>query len=254
MSDQPEKPDRPEDAELSPDHEADVRRLLAEARHTDPVPDAVVARLDRTLAELSQEPVREATVVNLADRRRKAATLLIAAAAVLVVGVGLPQLLSQGGGSESATTADAEAGADAETAQEAPLGSVPESAQAPTPENLDALKKAPLRLNARRFARDAVALQGALRAYAAQDGSTDERSERGDGSGKDSALAFGLDRAARQDICDPGVWGRGRYVAVVYERAPGWVVLRRPQGDSQIVDLFLCGSETAARTVTLPFP
>ena len=43
------------DGELTPEQEAEVRRLLADARHTEPMPDAVVARLDRVLADLHPE-------------------------------------------------------------------------------------------------------------------------------------------------------------------------------------------------------
>ena len=60
--------------------------------------------------------------------------------------------------------------------------------------------------------------------------------------------------SARRDVCEPGAWGRGRYVPVSYDKAPGWLVLRKPQGDSQVADLFLCGSEVVVRSVTLPYP
>lgn len=240
--------DQPDDARLTPEQEADVRRLLADARHTEAAPAAVVARLDATLADLAGEPVREEAVVNLADRRRKAATMLVAAAAVLVIGVGLSQVLPRGDAGESVTSADAEAGAGAD--DQPGLEPTPDLTTSEGAEDLDAQKLTPLRLSARRFARDAAALQGfRVSGYAADD------REAGGASKQATRDRNGtLAPAARQEVCDPGVWGRGRYVPVVYERGPGWVVLRRPQGESQIVDLFLCGSETAARSVTLPFP
>ena len=36
-----------------PDEQAEVRRLLAEARHTEPMPDDVKARMDDVLAGLA---------------------------------------------------------------------------------------------------------------------------------------------------------------------------------------------------------
>lgn len=248
--------DQPADTPLTSAQEADVRRLLAEARHTEATPEDVVARLDATLAELGGEPVREATVVKLADRRRKAGTMLVAAAAVIVAGVGLAQVLPRGGGEDSATSsADAGAAGAAEGqsdtgANELPGLDAPEGALggANSSQQFKAQKRMPLKLSAQSFARDAAQLQGRRSGGYRADGSdTDaEASQPTDGRG-------GLQRATGQEVCDPGDWGRGRYVAVVYAKAPGWVVLRRPQGDSQIVDLFLCDSETAARSVTLPF-
>lgn len=81
-----------------------VRRLLADARHDEPVPDDVAARLDDTLAALvaerasSPSPSAEAVapvaeVVDLAARRRRRVTQFVAAAAVVVVaGVGIDQM------------------------------------------------------------------------------------------------------------------------------------------------------------------
>ncbi len=237
--------DQPTDAPLTPAQDADVRRLLAEARHTEPTPEHVIARLDATLAELAGEPVREATVVNLADRRRKAATMLVAAAAVIVVGIGVAQVLPRGGAGESSTTsADVDISGESGANELPGLDSAPESAEgggAARPGNRQAGKRVPLVLSAQNFARDAATLQ-ARRGELAYDRQS-----------QDATNGKKLARASDQDVCDPGGWGRGRYVAVVYAKAPGWVVLRRPQGDSQIVDLFLCGSETAARSVTLPY-
>ncbi len=84
---------------LSPADDARIRRLLAEARHTEPMPGDVVARLDRVLAGLAEErKERLAPVVELASRRRRtAASLLVAAAAVVVVGVGISRVLPDHG-------------------------------------------------------------------------------------------------------------------------------------------------------------
>ena len=45
-----------DDDELTPDQAERVRRLLAEARHTEPMPDDVAARLDRVIAGLADDP------------------------------------------------------------------------------------------------------------------------------------------------------------------------------------------------------
>ena len=44
------------DDELTPAEAERVRRLLAEARHTEPMPDDVAARLDRVIAGLADDP------------------------------------------------------------------------------------------------------------------------------------------------------------------------------------------------------
>ncbi len=141
------------DQELTPEQEEHVRRLLADARHTEPTPDAVVARLDKVLAGLADEPARSADVVHLAHRRRRAATLLVAAAAVVVVGVGLSQVLPNGGDSESADSQAPAAGAELEE-------SSPDRAQGS--EAQSGGQRAQLRsyrVDAERFARDAAALR-----------------------------------------------------------------------------------------------
>src|SRR5688572_21810095 len=96
------EPERRETS-LPPADDERIRRLLAEARHTEPMPEAVAARLDGVLAGLSADRTRlgqqgahedhRAPVVDLAARRRRrtAANLLVAAAAVLVVGFGISQ-------------------------------------------------------------------------------------------------------------------------------------------------------------------
>lgn len=97
-----------------PDDER-VSRLLADARHTEPLPPEVAARLDRTLEGLAEErrtPVGSvAPVVDLAARRRRRlATGLVAAAAVVALGVSLPQI-DLGGGSDSQSAGSADTAA-----------------------------------------------------------------------------------------------------------------------------------------------
>ncbi len=148
--------DRPEDRPLTPAEEERVRRLLADARHTEPTPDDVVARLDSVLAGLAAEagqagdqaPVPEpvvagAPVADLAAarrRRRRLTQVLVAAAAVTVVGVAGPQLL---GGAEDVMTASESSGSDAggassadDTADGAAPEATPQQDGVGTPEDL----------------------------------------------------------------------------------------------------------------------
>jgi hypothetical protein len=77
----------------TPDEER-VRRLLADARHDEPVPEDVAARLDGVLADLARQRGTDGTDVVTARRlggghrtRRRWLTGLTAAAALVVVGV-----------------------------------------------------------------------------------------------------------------------------------------------------------------------
>ena len=82
---------------LDPAQDERIRRLLADARHTEPMPEAVVARLDRVLAGLSDDRTERADRADRADRaevvdlmarrRRTVGQLLVAAAAVVAVGL-----------------------------------------------------------------------------------------------------------------------------------------------------------------------
>jgi hypothetical protein len=99
------------ESELTPAQDDAVRKLLASARHTEPAPPDVVARLDAALAALNTDRLdTRAPVVTLASRRRRtAASLLLAAAAVVVAGVGIGQVLpSNDSASDSAGSTAAE--------------------------------------------------------------------------------------------------------------------------------------------------
>lgn len=247
MPDTPETPD----PGLSPEQEQHVRRLLAEARHTEPTPDDVVARLDRVLADLASEPAREATVVHLADRRRNVGRWLVAAAAVVVLGIGVGQVVDLTGGSGGADSSPTAGDVEAEEPAAAPEAA--DGAGGSSASSRDATRTRPYRVSEDDFARDAEALR-ALSPQAVS-GSVDEPSAGEPESGGQAAFDRSeLRRAASRDVCEPGGWGRGGYVPVLYDRAAGWVVLRRPQGETQVVDLFICGSEQAVRSVTLPVP
>jgi hypothetical protein len=227
---------------MTDDHDEQVRRLLAEARHDEPMPADVVARLDRVLADLAEEPSRSATVVRLADRRRRAARMLVAAAAVVAVGVGGAQFVRGLGPSMESETAAGSA------SEEAPAASADEGGAAPETLRGDGVSVTrPYELRSQNFARDAEELQ-------ALTFDADLASENGgEGTGRGgAAYDSSLRRAAKQSVCEPGDWGRGGFFPVVYDGAPGWMVLRPEAGDTQVADLFLCGSDRAVRSVTLP--
>lgn len=229
--------DEPEQ-DLTPEQEAQVRRLLSDARHTDPVPADVVARLDRVLAGLGDDSAREATVVRLADRRRTATRWLVAAAAVVVVGVGGDQVLDGfngfGGANDASVPAAETQNEDNGVGAESPE-STDGDAESHSPGDRAQLAKVRPQL----LAADAEAVRDGVAVYDYElvDGMRDE----------DYA-------AAARAVCPTGDWGSGRYVAVRYAGDPGWIVFRNPEGDTQEADLFLCGSELAQRSLTLPYP
>ncbi|QBR92907.1 hypothetical protein [Nocardioides euryhalodurans] len=226
--------------ELTPAQAERVRRLLADARHTDPVPDEVAARLDRVLAGLGEESPREDVVLQLADRRRKGGRLLLAAAAVVVAGVGIAQVVDTGGSDEASTAGDA--GADesltapdrasgGEEREEPAAGQAGPGAVAQSQRSVSGQE--PQRIRPEQFVRDAQrARAGARSSYSAE--------VRGDAQ---------LDALG----CEPGAWGGGRYVAITYDGNGGWLVFRAPRGDTQVVDLFLCDEDDAERSATLRF-
>ena len=222
--------------------EEEVRRLLAEARHTGPTPPDVIARLDRVLDDLAQEPGRTAPVVDLARRRRRVASLLVAAAAVVVVGVALNQVVTPQPASESSQAGASSAPRDTggESAQKESAQKESDSGvegTGPNPVTGDAQEKAGL------FEVRRQSLSADL-AVARREGPLGSAADVGPGSAYRAAGA----------ACGADSWGRGRFVAVTYGGSPAVVVFRRPVGDTQVADLFLCGSQEPVRSVTLPAP
>ncbi len=221
---------------LTPQDE-EVRRLLADARHTGPTPPDVVARLDRVLGDLAQEPDRTAPVVDLARRRRRVASLLVAAAAVVVVGIGIGQVVSPQSGGEDSQAGDTGTVAQAEREATQPKAQ-PNGAEEPAGGEANPLEDTATLSSVRpnHFADDLTAARRARREL-----------------GYFSSKADPADQAAGV-LCSADSWGRGRFVPVRYGKTPAVLVFRRPVGDTQVVDLFLCGSEEPDRSVTLPAP
>jgi hypothetical protein len=224
----------------SPEIEA-VRRLLADARHTEPMPHDVAARLDRALADLGRRPTGEPTdeptheptheqasrVVPLeagrADRerrRRRAAGLMVAAAVIVVGGVVATQYRPHTGtGSPASGAAGSAAGSES-------LGSA--SRAVPRASNGAVV------VHTRTLATTALAARSELKVQ----GRTPHAAPKYD---------------AAQGACVPTPRG-GQLLRAVYGGKPAVLVYHRPVGGSQEVDLVVCGASRPIRTVTLPAP
>ena len=222
------------DEQLSPETEAALRKALAEVRVDEPVPDDVVARLDARLAELREErrTTGGASVVPLhAHRRRTATRLLVAAAAIVVGGVGFHALRT----STTATSADSggqpfseSAGDQARTESGADSGTQPPSS--PLSNGPDVAGAAPVKLRKAHFATDVEKVLRSGSVFSPE---------------RKIPLAAG---------CDARHLGRGVRLDALYGHARSVLVVRAPRGDTQVADLYLCGTGEPARSVTLPTP
>ena len=248
-----------EDA-LTPAEEERVRRLLAEARHTDPMPADLADRFDAVIGELAAERDDEASsdepaaaaaaaVVSLdaaRRRRRRLSGLLVAAAAVVAVGVGVPSYFhamtsasndSMAGG---APAADAAGGDQPETTGGG-RGSSTESGKdstAPTPEGAQQYAAEAPRVAASHFRRDAIRLASADNAALTSGSAGDDARTKS---------LFDLAGCTRSPE-----WGKGRGVAVVFDDIPALMIYRTPVGGLQQVDLYVCASTDAELTTQIP--
>jgi hypothetical protein len=226
-------------SELTSAQDEAVRRLLASARVTDPMPADVVARLDRVLTELTPPMETSETspdtgqVIDLAARRRvRFRNLLVAAAAVVAVGITAPQLLP-GLGPDSMSTSKSSADklqagdseADAATAPEPATASEGTLAQSP---GLRAVVREDHFIGDARRARGAVGRSGGTQ----QD--FDAASCLGPGPGKR--------RLAKAS----------EVVIVTFEDRPAALVFAKPSSGQQRVRLYLCGDPLPRLSGLLP--
>jgi hypothetical protein len=242
--------------DLTPEQAREVRRLLADARHTEPVPTDVATRLERVLADLADQQAAHApglddpdttapgTVTALASRRRRrAATLLDAAAAVVAVGVGLGQVVGKVGQGQSDSSASAPAAGDVPEATRTGSGksgsggdgesfNSPQAGADSVRGELAALPN-PVPVRSGHFSADVRRVRREARGVP----TADYDSVRGDRGTRD---------------CQLMAWGKGTQVLVRYDGSPAVVVLRPPTGDTQVADLFRCGSADVLRSTTLP--
>lgn len=226
------------DPDLSPEQDA-VRRLLAEARHDEPAPDAVRARLDATLAELTAErrEVRAtAPVVDLAARRRRRGGIaLAAAAAVVVAGVGIGQVLDRAG------TGLGDSGGDSSTSGAAESVPAEDQADAGAPE-----PSASSEMKARGQA--AAAVPGP--AVSSSRLRADLRELRSRTMAADTG-ARDLDEALG---CAVVVTGVGDQVPITLDGEPALAVFRPSSGPRQRVDIYDCDAGDELRTLILRAP
>ena len=247
-----------------PDPQEAVRRLLAEARHDEPVPAEVATRLDAVLADLVGErspgplppdptDVAAPAPVDLGARRRRLAGVgLMAAAAVVVAGVAIGQALptssdDAGGAADSATSTElqGDGGASAqESAPEADAGGAQEGAQAPR----SAAAVPALRVEGRSDAELSADLVD-LRATSAPDTESGTESDTGPEGGSDRQPA-----PSAISACQLRGTGPGRQVLTQVDGGLGLVVLRPVSGGTQRADVYACGDGVPLRSVLLPAP
>ncbi len=245
-----------EERELPPEQEAAVRRLLAEARATEPMPADVAARLDRVLVGLGEEGFPDAAarhVVAPPWRRRRATVVLVAAAAVVAIGVGLGQLdgvgdggdSDSGGAADSAVTAERAPSADLEDGDgdgdgdgAAPAPSEAGSAYATSPDPATPVG----RVDADRFTADVNQLRLGIPEDAVDGEFVQLAADQ---------LTSGSVITGRPFECAPAVWGAGVLVPVYVDGTPFVLAYRPATGESQIVDLLRCGTGQPERSTTL---
>lgn len=236
-----------DEADLTPEREAAVRRLLGSVGPDAPaLPADVGERLDAALDDLvaersgrvRAEPEEHlAPVVPLSSRRRRTyAALFVAAAAVVVAGIGVPLLhddtpaqpaaSSDTGVSRTPTDGVAAASPlhDSERNQlnGAATGKAPEDYRA----QMDGLLRRPtLRTDLIRLRRQ-VPPDATYRSTSVH-----------------STPGF---------TCADADFGRGYLLGAEYAGAPAVVAFRRPAGSTQVAEVLQCGTATVLRSITLP--
>lgn len=231
---------------LTPEQE-EVRRLLAYARHTGPMPDDVVDRLDRVLAGLATDPAEDpdddrvaapAPVVSLPSRRRRrATTALVAAAAVVAVGIGLGQVIGDGVGGGGSADSSA-----ASSAQERERRADREVAGGDARMRGYLVVTEPLPVRPQHFSSDVRRIRADLRSLV-----VDQTSK--------NPPALSSSSSAPEDVaCAGDSAGPGALVPVRYGSQRAVLLFGPVRGDSQVVELFACGNPEALRSVTLPAP
>lgn len=238
------------DSDLTPAQDDAVRALLASARHTDPTPPEVVARLDAALASLTSDRLEtRAPVVTLASRRRRTAgTLLLAAAAVVVAGVGIGQVLPTGSSDESS----AGAGDTAMSTDERPAesGSSPYGAEADMPGQDGEDGADPKQGDtSSRTTPEAVPSpsNGLVGDLSALSGETALKPQV-------RKLRDVVDPTASYAVCPVPDAETDTSVSVTFDGMPGALVFHAPSGGIQRIDVFLCGEREALRTLKLRAP
>jgi hypothetical protein len=240
MSDQHDAGSLPE---LTPEQEAEVRRLLAEARHDEPIPTGVADRLDTVLAGLTRDDPGAAGIAPVIDlathrRRRNAAALLAGAAAVIVAGFGIGQVIGVGsddsGDNATSSAADADrSDAAADKAQEDGTGGGVGVTEGTAPEPY---ATTPFRLSSKHLARDI------------------NHQLRGLSAASDSVKSPEPPEAFSAVGCVPPThskFGLGDLFPALFDDAPAVLALRPPADGTQQADVLACDTAEQLDSVTL---
>lgn len=261
--------------EASPAAQEAVRRLLAEARHDEPVPGEVADRLDRVLAGLAEadglvdgssaptgeslgahpteavEAAPGSAVVDLgARRRRRVVGLLGAAAAAVVLAIGVGQVVehdgsrsdggSQADNAESATRERSDEGAG--SAEDGTADTPDDSAGTGTQQPSSVQPPGPVdvpRLGSSGFGEAVAGLRERASVETTDDGATV------DGASLTTSPTF---------VCGSTPVGPGRLLAVTYIGRPAILAYRPVTGETQTVELLQCDTGTVVRSVVVPAP
>jgi hypothetical protein len=232
--------------ELTPQQEEQVSRLLAEARHDEPVPADVADRLDTVLAGLTRDDPGApgvAPVIDLAARRRRrnAAGLLAGAAAVIVAGFAIGQVIDVGSsddaGSGGSTAVSADRGsahsADGAGQPTSPGDDVAPSAAVPAPGQTF------LRLSSQHLQQDLSAQLGRL-----DDGVSAQRTP--------AAESFAAAGCAQPSPAPK--YALADLFPALYDDQPAVVALRPAADGRQRADVLTCDTGEPLASVTIPAP
>lgn len=233
--------------------EESVRRLLAEARHDEPLPADVAQRLDTLLGELvtarAARPATDELSVRRQERQRRRTLVLVAAAAAVVLGIGVPAI--RGAGSQdsgtasdsSSTSGSAADSSSSEAGAGAPLDQSRTSEAAPAPAQLPpgAVVLPTVALTEAGFEQQVRDADPALAAK-----------ESGAAGAYDSQLTLSF----LPEQCQGADYGSGQLVAATYDGDPAVLAYRTSEAGQggQQVDLLICGTAEVIRTTTIPAP
>ncbi len=247
------------DDELTPHQAERVRRLLAEARHTEPMPDDVAARLDRVIAGLADDP-ESRPAADGSPAPDGAPSYASTSGGAGAGGCCWPPRPWWSAGSPSVSSWATPAGEDeasspaAETADEQGLPAPDRDTRRPAAR----LRRAPTRSCRARCPAPAARSPGSHLSCSGRPGSPGTPARWPPGRGR---AASGTAQLAQSDDADelsaprPALPAPGAAAATSASSStgrPGWLVYRAPRGDTQVVDLFLCGSDSPERSATLP--
>lgn len=232
------------DRDLTPDQDESVRALLAAAKHTDPMPLEVTARLDDVLAGLVAEQrehhEHRAPVVTLASRRRRFASIGLAAAAAAVVGgVAITQVLPTLGlqSDSDSSTVSAESTDELRATQDDDAGDAGAAAPKESAEEPQALERNTAKSNSSTL--DATSLLSLT-------SSSNLRVQLRAIQRRETASYL-----AASPTCPLPSAGSAPQVGITYDKIPGTLILSAPSAGRQRAEIYLCGETTPVRTVMI---